>query len=129
MSMKDLFDELRSTLGHNKLRTSLTGFAVAWGVFMLIALLGAGNGLLNVCKHRRSADQADGYTLATEGDGVADAHLRSHLIDDSAEGRGLEQVYVPVVKSDPGARPEAVVRYAHRTRIDGHGVGHHVHTG
>ncbi len=45
--MKDLFDELRSTLGHNKLRTSLTGFAVAWGVFMLIALLGAGNGLLN----------------------------------------------------------------------------------
>ena len=47
MSMKDLFDELRSTLGHNKLRTSLTGFAVAWGVFMLIALLGAGNGLLN----------------------------------------------------------------------------------
>ncbi len=45
--MKDLFDELKSTLGHNKLRTCLTGFAVAWGVFMLIALLGAGNGLLN----------------------------------------------------------------------------------
>jgi len=45
--MKDLFTEIWSSLRQNKLRTSLTGFAVAWGIFMIIALLGAGNGLLN----------------------------------------------------------------------------------
>lgn len=45
--MRDLFEEIYITLSHNKLRTSLTGFAVAWGLFMLIALLGAGNGLMN----------------------------------------------------------------------------------
>jgi putative ABC transport system permease protein len=45
--MLDLFKEVWSTLKQNKLRTTLTGFAVAWGIFMLIVLLGAGNGVMN----------------------------------------------------------------------------------
>lgn len=55
--MIDLWQEIYGTIKRNKLRTFLTGFAVAWGIFMLIVLLGAGNGIIHAFEEN-SAQQA-----------------------------------------------------------------------
>ena len=66
--MKDILIEIWETAKRNKMRTALTGFAVAWGIFMIIFLLGAGNGLINaqMIQKERFLDNsiivAGGYT-------------------------------------------------------------------
>jgi len=47
MFSREVFEEIYLSIRMNKLRSFLTCFSVAWGIFMLIILLGSGKGLEN----------------------------------------------------------------------------------
>ena len=80
--MRDIFIEIWATISHNRLRTALTGFSVAWGIFILIVLLGAGNGLINAVMGNSSRFLANSMVIF--GGQTSKAH------DGLSDGRQVE---------------------------------------
>ncbi len=44
--MRDLLTEVFAAMRYNKMRIGLTGFSIGWGIFLLIVMIGSGNGVL-----------------------------------------------------------------------------------
>lgn len=59
----DFWREIFMALGRNKLRTFLTGFAISWGIFILIILLAAGNGIMNGIGEQFSDQSTNTYMI------------------------------------------------------------------
>jgi len=59
----DFWQEIFMALRRNKLRTFLTGLAISWGIFILIVLLAAGNGLMDAVTAEFSSRSTNTYSL------------------------------------------------------------------
>jgi putative ABC transport system permease protein len=56
--------ELLSTVSRNKLRTALTAISVAWGIFVMVALLGLGRGFNNGAQHEFRREAMNGIWVS-----------------------------------------------------------------
>ncbi len=63
---RDNWQEIYATIKKNKLRTFLTSLGVGWGIFMLVIMLGAGNGLRNGVMNDFSGTATNSFFMWTQ---------------------------------------------------------------
>jgi len=92
--MIELFREIGITLSRNKLRTFLTGFSISWGIFMLMILLGAGNGLKNGVTTNFSSQSTNKITMyaGSISKPVPGKHLWQSIVFDATDSALLNSL-------------------------------------
>lgn len=97
MFNKEVWSEILSTIRANRLRTFLTAFSVAWGIFMLIVLLGSGQGLRNGAENQFQSDAVNSIWI--NGGVTSKAH------DGFQPGRIIQlrnEDYAMIQRQNPG---------------------------
>src|SRR5258706_2471676 len=93
MLMVDRWGEVFDTIRRNKLRTSLTAISVAWGIFVLVALLGLGHGLNNGIRHSFRREASNGIWISANKTSVAygGVHIRRQITVDHRDFHRAEE--------------------------------------
>src|SRR3712207_8870348 len=68
---RDTFEEILLTITRNKTRSLLTAFGVFWGIFMLVALIGGGQGMQDMMKKNFEGFATNSGFLAARRTGEA----------------------------------------------------------
>lgn len=132
--MFDLLREISQTISTNKLRTILTGIAVAWGIFMLIVLLGMARGVVNsfeggswsktsnrITIYQGTTSQAykgykEGRTIKPELDDMELLKNRnSSHVSDVTSNVYMGSMVLSTQKDYLNVRPQGVYPYARKT--------------
>lgn len=117
--MLDRWQEILEGLSRHKLRTSLTALSVAWGIFMLVVLLGAGSGLQNQIEHDFRDDALNSVWVRPGKTGVAYEGYRvgRRITYDNDDVAAITSQIDPVehITGRVYVRGSAVVRYRDRT--------------
>jgi putative ABC transport system permease protein len=71
MLARDRWGEVLDTIKRNKLRTMLTAVSVAWGIFVMVVLLGMGHGLNNGIRHSFRREATNGIYISANKTSVA----------------------------------------------------------
>ncbi len=86
---RDIWQEIFHSIKNNKLRTFLTGFSVAWAIFILVLLLGSVNGMKNGFTGQFADDANNSITIRTGLTSMAyagfEADRRIQLRNDDVE--------------------------------------------
>src|SRR5262245_54080646 len=67
----DRWTEVFMTIGRNKLRTALTTISVAWGIFVMVVLLGLGHGLDNGLRYNFRHEATNGIWISASKTSLA----------------------------------------------------------
>ena len=96
----DRWGEVFDTIRRNKLRTALTAISVAWGIFVMVVLLGLGHGLNNGIRHSFRREATNGIWISANKTSVPYAgyglgrHITfdNHDYDRALEVTGIEHL-------------------------------------
>ena len=110
---RDSWQEIAETLGRNRLRTGLTAFGVSWGIFLLVVLLGSGQGMANGAKSGFGGLATNSFFLWSQRTskpykGMLQGRAIEMNLGDAEALRRLEGVNIVALRTQLGGFGDAV---------------------